>query len=177
MLQSCWAEPVSRIGSAIIILLLAGCASTPQDCDPAQRDANVLRKAGCVYGGHYQQRVQDKQAILLDEQKANQLFRDAFAALQQESQQVAQDIASQQASVTRMSASVNALLVEIKSRASGNQQIEQQIRTVESQLAGLQQDIESAKARGEALPQLQQRQQMAELQLSVQDLQAALGLR
>lgn len=161
----------------ISVLTLAGCATTPADCDPANRDAGLINKAGCVYGGHYEQRVQERQAILLDEQKANQLFRATYDALQQESAQVAADIASQQASLDRLNASMGALLGEIKSKASGNREIEQQISTVETQLQQLQQDIDTARASGSALPVMQQRQQMAELQVSVQDLQASLGLR
>ena len=166
-----------RLVAITLVLTLTGCATTPEDCDPSNRDANILNKAGCVYGGHYQQRVATKQTVLLDEQKANQLFRATFESLQQESAQVASDLVTQQAAVNRMQASVGALLAEIKHHSAGNQQIEQQISAVETQLQQLQQDIDTAKANGAPLPVLQQRQQMAELQVRVQDLQASLGLR
>lgn len=161
----------------LLIIALAGCATTAQDCDPAQRDVNVLRKAGCVYGGHYQQRVEQKQAVLLDEQQANRLFQATYDALQQESAQVSTDLVAQQVSLDRVRSSINHLLAEIKTKAAGNQAIEQQIGALENRLQSLQLEIEMARSRGEALPVLQQRQQMAELQLGVQDLQAALGLR
>ena len=168
---------MKRTGAALLVIALAGCATTPQDCDPANREAGLISKAGCVYGGHYQQRVQERQAILLDEQKANQLFRTTFDALQQESALVATDLASQQASLDRMNVSVRALLGEISSKAAGNREIEQQITAVETQLQQLQQDIDRARASGHPLPVVQQRQQVAELQVRVQDLQESLGLR
>ena len=168
---------MKRIFVATAVILLAGCATTPQDCDPGNRDAGFISKAGCVYGGHYEQRVQERQAILLDEQKANQLFRATYDALQQESSKVATDLAAQQASVERLSSSVKNLLGEIKSKTAGNQQIEQQITAVETQLQQLQLGMEAACASGTAMPALQQRQQVAELQVQVQDLQQALGLR
>ena len=168
---------MKRFVLAVAVITLGGCATTPQDCDPGNRDAGFINKAGCVYGGHYDQRVQERQAILVDEQKANQLFRATYDALQQESSQVATDLASQQASLDRLSSSVNALLGEIKTKAAGNRDIEQQVAALETQLQTLQTDLDAARASGTALPALQQRQQVAELQVKVQDLQQALGLR
>ena len=163
--------------SAVALLALSGCATTPQDCDPGNQDAGILSKAGCVYGGHYQQRIDDKQAILLDEQKANQLFQAAYDSLQLESNQVSSDLAAQQASLERTRTSVTALLRELKSASAGNQQLEQQIQEIESQLQHMQQTLDQAEVANQAIPVLQQRQQMAELQVQVQDLQAALNLR
>lgn len=163
--------------SAVALLVLSGCATTPQDCDPGNQDAGILSKAGCVYGGHYQQRIDDKQAILLDEQKANQLFQAAYDSLQLESKQVSSNLAAQQASLERTRSSVTALLGELKSASVGNQQLEQQIQEIESQLQTMQQTLDQAEAANQAIPVLQQRQQMAELQVQVQDLQAALNLR
>ncbi len=178
MRRLCWGDARMKHSLfAIAVVTLAGCATTPQDCDPGNRDAGFINKAGCVYGGHYDQRVQERQAILVDEQKANQLFRATYDALQQESTQVATDLAAQQASVDRLSGSVKNLLGEIRSKAAGNQQIEQQITAVETQLQQLQTDMDAARASGTAMPALQQRQQVAELQVKVQDLQQALGLR
>lgn len=178
MRRSYWGDLSMRhLLFAITAVTLTGCATTPQDCDPANRDAGLISKAGCVYGGHYEQRVQERQALLLDEQKANALFRATYEALQQESTQVASDLAAQQASLARLSGSVNDLLGEIRRKATGNRQIEQQIMAVEHQLQQLQQDMDAAQATGTALPVLQQRQQVAELQVKVQDLQQALGLR
>lgn len=163
--------------SAVALVALSGCATTPQDCDPGNQDAGILSKAGCVYGGHYQQRIDDKQAILLDEQKANQLFQAAYDSLQLESNQVSSNLAAQQASLERTRSSVTALLGELKSASAGNQQLEQQIQEIESQLQTMQQTLDQAEAANQAIPVLQQRQQTAELQVQVQDLQAALNLR
>ena len=163
--------------SAVALLVLSGCATTHQDCDPGNQDAGILSKAGCVYGGHYQQRIDDKQAILLDEQKANQLFQAAYDSLQLESNQVSSDLAAQQASLERTRTSVTSLLRELKSASAGNQQLEQQIQAIESQLQHMQQTLDQAEVANQAIPVLQQRQQMAELQVQVQDLQAALNLR
>lgn len=160
-----------------LLFWLAGCASNPQACDPANRDAGLLDKAGCVYGGHYEQRVQERQAVLLDEQKANQLFRTTYETLQQESSRVATDMASARASLARMSASLGALLQEIKAKAADNRQVGQQVQALEARLQQIQAERDAAEAAGIPLSPLQQRQQVAELQVQVQDLQQALGLR
>ena len=177
VLRLCWVNVMLRGWCLMGVVVLAGCATTAEQCDPGNHDAGILDKAGCVYGGHYQERIDSRQTVLLDEQKTNRLFRETFEALQAESAQVASDLATQQASLDRMKSSVGALLGEIKTRVAGNVQLEQQVGAVEEQLQQLQQDIDNARARGTALPVLQQRQQMAELQVRVQDLQASLGLR
>ena len=182
MTPSYWVKTVAQTRlavaiSAVALVTLSGCASTPQECDPGNQDAGILSKAGCVYGGHYQQRIDTKQAILLDEQKANQLFQAAYDSLQQDNSQAAADLAAQQVRLKRAQSSVTALLTELKSAAEGNQQLEHQIRNIEEQLQSMQQTMDQAGAADKAIPVLQQRQQMAELQLQVRDLQAALNLR
>lgn len=168
---------MTRLLCALALLALTGCASLPQECDPANANAGFFNKAGCVYGGHYQQRVQERQAILLDEQKANALFRASYEALQQESAEVATDLGKQQASLDHLNTHIGALLAEIRSKATDRHDIEQQIAAVESQLQQLQRDIDNARVQGQPVSVLQQRQQMAELQVRVQDLQGSLGLR
>jgi len=172
-----WVNRNTLAGGLLATLLLSGCASTPQDCDPSNQDAGILNKAGCVYGGHYEQRIEERQTLLLDAQKTNQLFQATYDSLQQESGTVAADLASQQASLDRAQNQVGALLAELKAAGGGNRQLQQQIAQVESQLQQMQQTMADASASGSALPVLQQRQQMAELQLQVQDLQASLNLR
>ncbi len=174
---SCWVKGMLRTYLAVALLALSGCATTPQECDPSNQDAGILNKAGCVYGGHYQQRIDNKQDILLDEQKANRLFQATYDSLQQESAQVSADITRQQASLKRMRENVTALLAELNSATGGNQQLEQQIRDIENHLQTMQQTVDQADAQGKSVPVLQQRQQVAELQVQVQDLQAALNLR
>ena len=158
------------------ILLLSGCASSPQDCDPANRDAGLLDKAGCLYGGHYQQRQQERQGILQDEQNANRLFQEAFEILQQESRQVTEDLSSWQASLQRVNASLENMLANIRQQTADNQQIRQQADAIENRLRQLQADLDAAREGRSTLSTLQRRQQMAELQLKVEDLQAAVGL-
>ncbi|MFZ5605060.1 MAG: hypothetical protein ACOY7J_21610, partial [Pseudomonadota bacterium] len=71
----------TRLHSSLLVasLLLGGCTVNPADCDPTNRDASIIAKTRCTSSGAYDVRVQEKQKILLDEQKTNQMFRDLYA--------------------------------------------------------------------------------------------------
>ena len=44
---------------SLCALLLAGCASTPEECDPSQ-DQGFFGKIGCVVSGSYDERVEQR---------------------------------------------------------------------------------------------------------------------
>ena len=173
-MPSCW---VNLIIALVLASALAGCATQPSDCDPANVDASVIAKAGCLYSGAYDKRVAGKQLQLQDAQQLNQLFRQTYASLQQQTRQVGTELEQQQASLSRVQQSVEHLLQAIRDKVGGNQQVQSQITAVQHQLQAMQQTVATARASHSPVSVLQQRQQMAELQLKVQDLEASLGLQ
>src|SRR3989338_1016313 len=104
----------TRLHSSLLIasLALAGCTINPADCDPTNRDASIINKAGCTTSGAYDVRVQKKQEILLDEQKTNQMFRDVYAAVEKEKSEVSAEL-----------------------RGKGSKEIEAEVAALEQQLA------------------------------------------
>jgi len=117
----------------------------------------------------YAQRVQQKEQVLLDEQKANQLFREVYAALEQEQRDVGRQRQQQQTRHAALSRSLSALLSELKSKAAGNQEIERKIAAIEQDIARLQQEKNPSV--------LQKRHELQKLQDAVSALEADLGLR
>lgn len=171
-----------RPGNPCVLLLilasaLAGCATRPADCDPSNTDASVIAKAGCLYSGSYDKRVASKQLQLQDAQKLNRMFRQTYAALQQQTRQVSGELKQQQASLDQVQQSVENLVQAIRDKAGDNQQVQRQITAVQDQLQTMQQTAATARATNTPVSILQQRQQMAELQVRVQDLEASLGLQ
>ncbi len=67
---------------SLCALLLAGCASTPEECDPSQ-DQGFFGKIGCVVSGSYDERVEQREqrveTLKAENQRLNQLARDLFA--------------------------------------------------------------------------------------------------
>jgi len=162
------------MSKSLLIPLLLGlsvsaCSTTPEQCDPRNANAGFLNKLGCTSQGTYAQRVEQKERILLDEQRANQLFRDVYEALAQEQQQVGQQRKQQQAQYTALNRSLNALLTEISSKAKGNQRIEAEIAEVEKEIARLNQE--------ENPSVVQRRHELQQLQQRITHLESDLGLR
>jgi len=160
-----------RIGLCCGLLLgvMSGCAVTPQDCDPRNADAGLGTKLGCSTRGVYAERVVQKQQILLDEQRTNQLFREVYAALNQEQRDVAQQRRAQQDQYAALSRTLAALLAELKTKAAGNQDIQAQIAALERDIAKLKQEQNPSV--------LQKRHELQTLQGQIEALESDLGLR
>lgn len=124
-------KPFHALLLSLVASGLSGCAVTSEQCDPRNADAGFATKFGCNTQGVYAQRVDDKERLLLDEQKTNQLFREVYAAIEQEQLAVGAELDSQQAQYAALNRSLGALLAELKSKANGNQRIEAEIATLE----------------------------------------------
>jgi chromosome segregation ATPase len=148
---------------------LGGCAVTAQQCDPRNADAGFATKFGCNTQGVYAQRVDDKEKVLLDEQKTNQLFREVYASIEQEKSAVKGDLQSQQKQYAALNKSLNALLAELKNKAKGNQTIENEIAAIEKDMANM--NLQDNPAVLEKQHKLQQ------LRSKVSSLESDLGLR
>jgi len=155
--------------SVLGLLVVSGCTVTAEQCDPRNADVGLGTKLGCSTRGVYAERVAQKERVLLDEQKANQLFRAVYASLQQEQREVGQQRSQQQQRYAELSRSLAALLSEIKSKAADNQQIQQQIEALERQIEDLKQQ--------ENPSVLQRRHELQQLQEQIAVLEADLGLR
>jgi len=161
--------PITRSSPLILTVFLTGCAVTAQDCDPRDTSAGFGTKLGCSTRGVYSERIQEKEKILLDEQKANQLFRDVYNALEQEKRAVGKQRRQLQGQANALNRSVSALLAEIKDKAKGNRQIEEQIAALERELEKNQQTP--------GLSAMQKQHELQKLQEQVMALESDLGLR
>jgi len=153
-----------------LTVLLASCAVTTEDCDPRNANAGFGTKLGCSSRGVYAQRVEQKQKILLDEQKANQLFRQTYAALDAERRNVGKKRSQQQAQAAALNRAMSALLDELKDKAAGNQE-------VEGKIAALERDMAQRQKRKDAPSVLQAQHEIQQLQDQLQSLESDLGLR
>lgn len=161
----------TRLHFSLIVasLLLGGCTVNPADCDPTNRDASIINKTRCTTSGAYDVRVQEKQKILLDEQKTNQMFRDLYAAVEKEKSEVSAELRGKRSEYGALKKALGALLTEIKSKAKGNKEIEAEVAALEQQLATV---------TGQNDPVvLQKQQQLDELKNRAVKLEQDLGLR
>lgn len=153
-----------------VTLPLGACAVSPQECDPRNADAGFATKFGCNTQGGYAQRIEQKEKILLDERKTNQLFRDTYAALDKERSEVGRELDRQRSDYAALNKAMNALLAELKQKTRGNQRLQGEIAALEKEMAGInRQDNNAAVA--------QKQYELQKLRTRLAGLEGDLGLR
>jgi len=151
-------------------LSLGACAVTPQDCDPRNADAGFATKFGCNTQGGYAQRIEQKQRILLDEQRTNQLFRDTYAALDRERTAVGRDLERQRSDYAALSRAMDALLAELKQKTRGSQRLQ-------GEIAALEKDMANLKRQDNSVAVAQKQYELQRLRSRLAGLESDLGLR
>lgn len=150
-------------------LSLGACAVSPQECDPRHADAGFATKFGCNVHGGYAQRIEQKEKILLDERKTNQLFRDTYAALDKERSEVGRELDRQRSEYAALNKAMNALLSELKQKTRGNQRLQGEIAALEKDMAGINRQDNVAVA--------QKQYELQKLRTRLAGLESDLGLR
>jgi chromosome segregation ATPase len=162
-------KKIMKLSLTIVFsLALSACAVTAEQCDPHNVDASLANKFNCTSQGVYAQRVEDKEKILLDEQKANQMFRDVYTAIEAEQALVGQELSDQQKTLDDLNAALTALLAEIKGRTPEDHQIQEQIRSLEKELANFNAQPNAAI--------MQRQHELQTLRAKVLELESDLGL-
>jgi chromosome segregation ATPase len=150
-------------------LSLGACAVSPQECDPRHADAGFATKFGCNVHGGYAQRIEQKEKILLDERKTNQLFRDTYAALDKERSEVGRELDRQRSEYAALNKAMDALLSELKQKTRGNQRLQGEIAALEKDMAGINRQDNVAVA--------QKQYELQKLRTRLAGLESDLGLR
>lgn len=151
-------------------LMLSGCTTTPQECDPSQ-DQGFFGKIGCVVSGSYEARIDERQQrvaeLKAENERLNQLARDLFA----QDALVKADISEQ----NRMLDHARSELYAVESSLAKKQALS----------ADLQEQIDEAKAQIDAIKQgnnmsqgqaaiVKKQKQIEELNATLEQLQAQL---
>lgn len=161
----------SRLLSLLAFTLpLGACAVSPQECDPRNADAGFATKFGCNVHGGYAQRIEQKEKILLDEHRTNQLFRDTYAALDKERSEVGRELDRQRSEYAALNKAMNALLAELKQKGRNNQRLQNEI-------AALEKDMASINRQNDNTAVAQKQYELQKLRTRLAGLESDLGLR
>ncbi|MFB8830447.1 hypothetical protein ACE0DR_16540 [Azotobacter sp. CWF10] len=161
----------SRLLSLLAFTLpLGACAVSPQECDPRNADAGFATKFGCNVHGGYAQRIEQKEKILLDERRTNQLFRDTYAALDKERSEVGRELDRQRSEYAALNKAMNALLAELKQKGRNNQRLQNEIAALEKDMASLNRQNDNAAV-------AQKQYELQKLRTRLAGLESDLGLR
>lgn len=152
---------------AIFSAYLTACSATPEQCDP-NVELSVFGKAACSFSGSYDQRIQQKEKILLDEKATNKELNNIYSQIKTQQSAVNQSAAQKKAQLAKLNKSVNALTADLKKKASGKADLLKQINEVEQQLK----KVNSSSSASEAEKQLE----LQKLQSKLSSLQQAIGI-
>ena len=150
------------------VLILSGCVTNIDDCDPTTGDVSIITKFNCKYSGTYDKRVEMKQAVLANEQQLNSQFKAIYDAIEQEKRQSNATVAQKRASQKKLNQSVQNLLGELKQKTAGQSDIQKQISDIENKM--------KSSANNPDASVMQKQLELESLRNQVLDLQSDLGL-
>ncbi|MDF7666636.1 hypothetical protein PT273_02025 [Orbaceae bacterium ESL0727] len=149
------------------LFFLVGCSTTPEQCDPSNTDIGIMDKISCNYSGNYQKRIDQKKQILLNEQRANQQFKEIYATIEKQKNDTTLSIQQKQAEQQKLQASLNSLTTEIKAKTKSRDDLQQQMNDIDAQL-------KKVNNGGGSIAEKQV--ELEELNTKLQQLQKALNL-
>lgn len=146
-------------------LLLAGCTTSPQDCDLHAQDPSFLTKLSCTTSGGYRQKVDEQERQVLQSQRDNKIAHQDLADTQNRALASSKQLADEQARVTAMRSDLAQTLKKLQSSKVKNKQNQQEIKKLKelqvqaqqtnsaTEIAVLEKKIAEAKKTAEALEQ------------------------
>ena len=136
--------------------VISACTATAEQCDPSI-ELDVFSKAACKFSGSYDQRIEQKEKILLNEQETNKKFRQIYADIQTQQKSVNQSITQKKALQAKLTKSLNSLTQDLKQKAQGRADLQAQIADVEKQLSAVNNSSASEAEKQVELQALQQK--------------------
>jgi len=146
-------------------LLLAGCATTPQDCDLHAQDPSFLTKLNCATSGGYKQKVSEQEQQVLQSQWENERAKQDLANTQNRQQATSQQLAEEQAKLAALRSDLAHTLNTLKSKKIKSKEGQQEIKNLQElqrqsqhassdrEITAIEQKVAEAKKKVEALEQ------------------------
>ncbi|WP_323012207.1 hypothetical protein [Castellaniella sp.] len=150
---------------------LAGCATTPSQCNPSNRDAGFLTKFSCDTSGAYRAGIDQKEQELVSAQEENQMFRQVYEDISQRQAASRQKLSEQKKKQAALDSSLGRLLNQLKAKHANNAQVQNELNDLQKKLKESQQ-IGTNQGNPEAIAAKQK--ELAALQKKVVMLQKSL---
>lgn len=146
-------------------LILAGCATSPQECDLHAQNPSFITKLSCTTSGGYRQKVDDQERQVLQSQRENKIAQQNLADTNLRVQASSQKLADEKARLEAAQSDLAQTLKKLKSGKAINQQRQHEIQRLEqlwkesqkatsaSEVAAMEKKIAEAKDRIAVLEQ------------------------
>jgi SMC interacting uncharacterized protein involved in chromosome segregation len=152
------------------LALLSGCATTPEACDPYNRDASLMAKLSCDAGGGYRARIDaGEQQVELD-QEENALFREIYRQISEQQHATRNELRVTNQEHYELERNVEALVARLQRRSQDHLGLQHQLNELERQMAA---DPGPTASEAQALDERQAH--LEALQQQVDRLQQSLG--
>ena len=147
------------------LLLITGCSTTPEQCDPTNTNIGIMDKISCNYSGNYQARIDKKEQILENEKRANAQFREIYATIERQKNSTSSSVKQKQAQLQKLKKELTQLTNEVKQKAKNRDDLQAQVN--EQQLK---------KVNNSNSSELEKQVELDKLNKKLQQLQKALNL-
>ncbi|WP_085247205.1 hypothetical protein [Gilliamella mensalis] len=149
------------------LIFVAGCSTTPEQCDPTNTNIGIMDKISCNYSGNYQARIDQKKQILENEVRANQQFKEIYAIIEKQKNDTSLSIKQKQAQQQKLKTELTKLTDEVKQKAKGRDDLQAQVKDIEQQLN---------KVNNSNSSELEKQVEFEKLNKKLQQLQKALNI-
>ena len=149
------------------LLLITGCSTTPEQCDPTNTNIGIMDKISCNYSGNYQARIDKKEQILENEKRANAQFREIYATIERQKNSTSLSVNQKQAQLQKLKKELTQLTNEVKQKAKNRDDLQAQVNDIEQQLK---------KVNNSNSSELEKQVELDKLNKKLQQLQKALNL-
>lgn len=157
------------MAAACGLVLLNGCATSPQACDPSQ-EASLLTKLSCDAGGGYRSRIDaGEQQVQLDKEE-NALFRDIQRQIAEQQRATRDELRVTNQQQYELERTIERLMVRLQSRSQDQLGLQHQLNALAQQNNA---DLATSGAEEESFAERQAR--LKALQEQVDRLQQSLG--
>ena len=157
-------------GAGLSAVLLTGCTTTPEQCDPSQ-DQGFFGKIGCTVSGSYDERITQREqrveALKAENQRLNQLARDLFA----QDALVKAQLSEQNRMLDHAKSELYAVQASLAQKKALSSDLQEQIAQAQQQIDELKKANTSSQTKA-ALAQKQK--QIDELNATLEQLQSQL---
>ncbi len=136
-------------GLMVAVLLMAGCAATPDECDPSQV-GNVVKAAGCAWGGGYAARQADLAHEVETRVAAYRLSQEEVARLKAEARRLGGDQEAWRGRLAAMNSESARLRLELNASRTSSERSRARVDALRREARNLQSRLDQANAASSA---------------------------
>lgn len=114
-------------------ILLSACSATPEQCDPSL-ELSVFQKMACVNSGSYDDRISQREQTLSNEQARSQELQSKNETAKAQNQHSQQQVNTKKTELNKLNQGLQKETDELKRKAANNQQVRDEINSIEQQM-------------------------------------------